>query len=295
MWKRGSVLVLVVAVLVALLPAPALAAIGDRRDDYNRDGVSDLLAINQEQAAGTVGCLYRWSGTGSGGLNAAARLGCGWGDYQRPAAVGDMNSDGVGDVMAISDNIYEQKCLWRWWGNGQGGLGNGAVVGCGWETFDTLIGPGDITNDGKADLLAMWATGDECLYRWSGNGQGGFSAAVELGCGWEQYRDLTAAGDLNRDGHPDLVAIAKNTDCMYRWYGDGRGSFGTGYQIGCGWTGYFDLTGMTDLNRDGNGDLLAKAYVGNFSYALFAWYGLGGGGFTAAHRLGTGWTFMDLI
>jgi hypothetical protein len=291
--RRASILVILIALLVAALPAPAQAAFSDRRDDYNRDGVSDLLAIDTEQATGLAGCMVRWSGNGSGGFHAASRLGCGWEDYAT-AAVGDMNSDGVGDLVAINYDIYEQKCLWRWHGNGQGGFGNGAVVGCGWETFESVIGPGDITNDGKADLLGLWIGGD-CMYRWNGNGQGGFSAAAEVGCGWREYRDITTPGDLNRDGHPDLVAIEVDSECMYRWYGDGRGSFRAAEFVGCGWLGISGVTGMTDLNRDGNGDLVAKSYVGNFSYALFAWYGTGNGGFTAARRHGTGWNFMDLI
>jgi hypothetical protein len=42
---------------------------------------------------------------------------------------------------------------------------------------------------------------------------------------------------------------------MMRWYGDGRGSFGTGLRIGCGWYNYqYNLAGLHDMNGDGNGE-----------------------------------------
>ena len=292
MVRRGSVLVVVVACLVALTSSPAMAAVGSRNDDYNRDGISDLLAINKDP--GSNGCLYRWSGDGAGGLGPAARQGCGWNAYE-PAAAGDLNGDGNGDVVAISGS----KCLWRWYGNGQGGFGVGVSVGCGWDLYTDLMGPGDITGDGNEDLVAIeLIKTDPCMMRWAGNGQGAFfpAAAVSCGVGWELYRDITAAGDINRDGRPDLVGVKKDSECLYRFFGDGRGGFGAGAAIGCDFAGYEDLTGLTDLNEDGIGDLLARRSVGDGVYALVAWYGTGYGGYVGVRELGrAGWAAMDLI
>lgn len=289
---------IVVAMLVTLLPAPAMGgAAGERRDDYNRDGVSDLLAINKEPGKPDDGCLYQWSGNGDGGLGAGERIGCGWNAYL-PAAVGDMNSDGNGDLMALTAAGSRPTCLWRWWGDGQGGFGGGARVGCGWELYTELTGPGDITGDGNADLVALdLSKTDPCLWRWPGNGQGGFAPAAVINCGdWHLYRDITAAGDVNRDGKPDLVGIKRDTGCLYHWFGDGRGGFGAGTASTCGWTGFEDLTGLTDLNGDGNGDLVGRLPFGAGEYALFAWYGTGLGGYSWGNELGrSGWASMDLI
>ncbi|MCW6004039.1 VCBS repeat-containing protein [Micromonospora sp. CPCC 205371] len=114
------------------------------------------------------------------------------------------------------------------------------------------------------------------------------------GCGWEHLHwDLVAPGDLNRDGRPDLVTIDDRTHCMMRWYGDGRGSFGTGLQIGCGWHLYqYNLAGLHDMNGDGNGDLIALQQ----GTILDAWYGVGNGGFTAFHSLtGPVWSHQRLV
>jgi hypothetical protein len=118
-----------------------------------------------------------------------------------------------------------------------------------------------------------------------------------INCGdWHLYRDITAAGDINRDGRPDLVGIKRDTGCLYHWYGDGRGGFATGAASSCGWTGFEDLTGLTDLNEDGNGDLVGRLPFGNGEYALFGWYGTGFGGYSVGTELGrTGWASMDLI
>ncbi len=294
--RRGSVLVAVVAVLMALLPSPAMAAAGERRDDYNRDGISDLLTVNKQPGQPDDGCLYRWYGDGSGGLGAAARIGCGWSAYL-PAAVGDMNSDGNGDVLALTAAGARPSCLWRWWGDGQGGFGAGAQVGCGWELYAELTGPGDITGDGNADLVALdLSKTDPCLWRWAGNGQGGFGAATVIDCGaWHQYREITAAGDINRDGKPDLVAIKRDTGCLFQWWGNGRGGFTAGGAFECGWADVEDLTGVTDLNEDGNGDLLGRRPVGDGEYALVGWYSTGFPPFFEREIDRSGWASTDLV
>ncbi|MBG0566572.1 FG-GAP repeat domain-containing protein [Actinoplanes aureus] len=171
-------------------------------------------------------------------------------------------------------------------------------MGCGWELYSELIGPGDITGDGNADLVALdLSKTDPCLWRWAGNGQGGFAPAAVINCGdWHRYRDITAAGDINRDGKPDLVGIRRDTGCLYHWYGDGRGGFGTGASFECGWSAFEDLTGLTDLNEDGIGDLMGRLPLGNGEYALYTWRNSGFGDYSQGRELGrSGWASMDLI
>lgn len=43
-----------------------------KRNDYNRDGISDIVGIH----GGNL-CLYRWYGNGSGGFNTGVQIGCG--------------------------------------------------------------------------------------------------------------------------------------------------------------------------------------------------------------------------
>nr|MDT0658897.1 VCBS repeat-containing protein [Micromonospora sp. DSM 115978] len=268
--------------LAALLTVPAAsaqAAFTWRGDDYNWDGYSDLLSVGDENSD-VEGCMIYHPATGTGGFHY-------WGHPERCywtpnylgqlTAIGDLNNDGQGDLASIS---YEDKCLYVWWGVTNGYFSNSVRIGCDWSPYGELAGPGDINSDGNADMLAILS--GQCLYSWLGNGAGGFSARRLVGCGWDDYAHLTTPGDLNRDGRPDLVAINLGTNCMWRWYGDGRGNFHAGTEIGCGWAPYrHGLVGLEDINGDGNGDLVASNSYGS----LFAWYGLGAGGFTAAHQI----------
>src|SRR5439155_45357 len=63
----------------------------------------------------------------------------------------------------------------------------------------------DYNRDCVGDLVAVR---EDFLHRWYGNGNGGFTYAGTYGDGWTTYADsLTGAGDINRDGSGDLVAV----------------------------------------------------------------------------------------
>jgi hypothetical protein len=207
-----------------------LAAVGD----ISGGGIGDVVTINRNDL-----CLYRWNGNPDGNFVAPQRVGCGWGPYAGSiAGAGDLNGDGVGDLVAVNAN---DNCLYLWkgiYGPG-GGLSNAQVVGCGWGPYRSFItGVGDVTRDGKADLVAV--NGDTgCLNLWRGTGTGGFETAKVVGCGWDPYLPaLAGAGDLNRDGIGDIVAINRYDNCMYRWSGTGTGGFGGAVRLGCGWGPY---------------------------------------------------------
>jgi hypothetical protein len=278
-WYARAVLAVSALVLV-LMPAPAQAAFDWRGDDYNWDGFSDLLTIYEDDS-GLAGCMTFWAANGTGGFYYRRPVTCGFSPNltDRTAAAGDLNNDGVGDIVAIS---YGDTCLYVKWGINDGIFTDIKQIGCGWDPYTQLLGPGDINSDGNEDLMAVHING--CLYKWLGNGAGGFAPVQEIGCGWESYYadNLATPGDLNRDGHPDLVTIDPRNNCMMRWYGDGRGSFGDGVLIGCGWERFlYKMVGLQDANGDGNGDLIARDSAGY----VYAWYGMGNGGFWASVQL----------
>lgn len=58
---------------------------------------------------------------------------------------------------------------------------------CNWGAYAfDLAGMGDINRDGVGDLVAI-NNGDDCLYQWTGNGNGGLNAGVRVSCDWTAY------------------------------------------------------------------------------------------------------------
>ena len=284
--RRAAVAVVALGVAITVAAPPAHASIGDKRNDFDGDGTSDVIGAGND-------CLLRWSGTGSGGVKKAVVLGCGgWNTYSWSlTSPGDISGDGKADVVAINDDNH---CLYAWYGNGQGGIGTGHQVGCGWDPYwATIAGAGDLNNDGAGDLVAI--NDDDCLVRWYGNGHGGFNAGVQVGCGWGFYRfhgsldregSVTGAGDLNGDGNADLAAIGDD-GCLYRWLGNGNGGFGAGSPAGCGGWGSYrarKLAGLGDFNGDGRGDLVGISP----NDCAYRWLGNGNGGIGAGSSIGCG-------
>ncbi|MFB6836755.1 FG-GAP-like repeat-containing protein [Streptomyces sp. NPDC056361] len=143
----------------------------------------------------------------------------------------------------------------------------------------------DYGGDGRPDLLA--AGTDGVLWRYDGNGTGGFQPRQKTGWGWKGYR-FTAAGDLNGDGRPDALA-QDATGGLWRLDGTTGGGFAPKVKVGTGWKD-FKVTGVGDLTEDGYADILAVDAVG----AVWQYPGDGRGGLQARQRVGTGYTGQRL-
>lgn len=148
--------------------------------DVNKDGRPDLIARNP-----STGKVYLYKGTSAGRLGAAVKLYDDWRSYKKVVGVGDLNGDGIGDLLAqdTSNNLY------RYSGAGNGTFSARVKLFAGWGgTYNTVVGVGDITGDGKADLVARDTGGN--LYRQNGTGTGTFGARVKIGAGWQTYKGL---------------------------------------------------------------------------------------------------------
>jgi hypothetical protein len=151
---------------------------------------------------------------------------------------------------------------------------------------------GDFDGDGLPELLVRDGAG--YLRAYLGIGQPHYNTqtakSIVLGKGWLTYRLLVAPGDLNRDGHDDLVGV-DTTGKLWLYTSTGTGGLAARVQIGSGWGIYPTLVGAGDLNGDGNGDLVARDSSG----LLFRYSGTGKGTFTGRVQIGTGWNIYNAL
>jgi hypothetical protein len=206
-----------------------------------------------------------------------------------PTPFGDFDGDGLSDVLARTS--AGQLNLFR--GTGAGFAPPIRIGASGWGGMNALTRLGDFDGDGREDVIAREAaTGSLWLYP---GRRTHLAARVRIGAsGWNGMREITAIGDLDRDGEPDLVAVQSSTGALYLYPGRGTG-LGPRRLIGrSGWNGMDELTGVGDLNEDGFVDLVARQPS---TADLWLYPGTASGSsFGRRERIGLGWNGMrDLV
>ncbi|MGW5353677.1 trypsin-like serine protease [Streptomyces sp. NPDC004031] len=196
-----------------------------RQGDLDADGVQDVLARTSD------GHLH---------ITEPGRdplvTGGGWNAMVSVVLPGDLDGDGWPDLVATDTSgnawFYKGAAATTW--------GTRFLIGAGWKIFGSAIwAKGDLTGDGIPDAVARDSSGTLWLYRGTGKAPAVWAARTKLGTGWNAYDALAAVGDVNGDGHADL--LARNTAGLL-WIYHGTGSatapYAAAVQIGHGWSGY---------------------------------------------------------
>ncbi|MBD0744860.1 hypothetical protein BG418_24750 [Streptomyces sp. CBMA152] len=211
-------------------------------------GFGDMTAIVQANvsANGTGNDLYyRMNGnlyyTAERG-NDTKLIGGGWDMFNLLVSVGNMG--GTAEPDLIGRDAAGQ--LWLYQGRADGQLEARIRIGSGgWNGMDRLVGRGDYTGDGKADLIARGTDGTLYIYPGTGNAvaDSALGSRITVGKGWDQYVLLASTGDNDGDGKADLIASDK-AGALWLFKGTGNPSapFAPRVQIGTGgWEGFNTL------------------------------------------------------
>ncbi|MDX2647088.1 VCBS repeat-containing protein [Streptomyces sp. PA03-1a] len=148
--------------------------------DLSGDGRPDLIARQTSTSD-----VWLHKATGNGKLAVRVKLASKWTGYKKIVGAGDLNGDGIGDLLAQD----KANVLWRYDGDGKGHLRPRVKLASNWgASYNALAGVGDITGDGKGDLIARDTAGN--LYRYAGTGKGTFGSRTKIGTGWGVYKSL---------------------------------------------------------------------------------------------------------
>ncbi|MFG3282551.1 FG-GAP repeat domain-containing protein [Streptomyces sp. NPDC048111] len=141
----------------------------------------DLLARDKS------GVLWLYTAKGDGSFTPRVKLGAGWGAMTKIAGRGDMNGDGKADIIAV--DTAGTGWLYPGTGNWAAPFGNRVKLGGGWNTYNKLVGIGDLDFDGKVDLYGRDAAGNLWFYAGTGTTAGApFKDRVKVGTGWNGMR-----------------------------------------------------------------------------------------------------------
>jgi hypothetical protein len=151
-------------------------------------------------------------------------------------------------------------------------------------------GLADFTGNGWSDVLARTTSSGDLFVLPGNGGVIDTTAAVRIGGGWQAMNAILRIGDLDRDGHEDVVARQSGNGDL--WFHPGTGTaLGTRKLIGTAWNGMREITGIGDLDRDGYPDVLAaRTSDGN----LYLYPGRAGATLGPRVLVGTGgWNTMS--
>jgi hypothetical protein len=242
--------------------------------DLDQDGVPDIAASNQN---GSVGLLLSGAGYAAG-----APLRPMSNEMMFDVVAADFDGDGYGDIAVPLEST--NATIGIYWGTGGGAFSaRNDYTFCKDAVHAAVI---DANEDGRPDLaVSCQSSGSQVLIN-----QGSRKFTATLLAGTTQGFAL-ATGDLNHDGHVDVVV----PDFVFKqalvYLGDGHGNFTVPTGLLATTSAEPSSGAIGDLDGDGNADLV----LGDFNQATIAFYkGTGDGHFQAAKPFPMGSTTRGL-
>lgn len=228
--------------------------------DFDGDGRADLVVADGVKVNGRALWL-RQSPAGPGAFLAPVSLPVGSGRGSEDVAVGDVDGDGLPDVVLAAGSgvaVFHRRTA--------GGFASVSILAAGINAVGVAIG--DLDGDGRPDIVAANAGNA------SAGGAGGASVTLlrQTSAGQFVATDIPVAdgarrlaiGDLNADGRPDIAVVSlvyqaqsiPSRVSVLLQSPTARGQFAVAEVHDATYSGNF--IAIADLNDDGRNDLVVN-------------------------------------
>ncbi len=217
--------------------------------DFNSDGYLDVAAIDYWNHY-----LHVLLGNGNGSFSTQTSYYTGRNSYPFAIGVADFNGDGYQDI-AVSNNFRRNIGIFLGYGDGTFEEQISSFTGGYYYPYFFTIG--DFNGDHRSDVAIAYDTANAVgvLFGY-GNGTLGALAKFIVG-NVGSFKRITV-GDLNSDGHMDIVAgpiVPYNVSALI---GYGNGEFEVQTVFSTGLYGTYTWVDVADFNGDGCQDILAS-------------------------------------
>lgn len=271
--------------------AAALIGIGD----YNGDGYADF-AISAPADMSGRGAIHIYTGNANGTLNVTNTLigDTGQNIGTQLAAIGDINGDGVSDLLAAGSNNTGRLYF---------GAGGGSPISISAGGYDIIGGGGvgDFNGDGYDDFAISLAN-DSGSRTFVVLGKSSFSGDIDLayltnrdnafeftysGMNNNSTPDIEGVGDVNGDGYddfamgvPDINGSAAGNGGMFLVYGRSPGNISSSSTATADGQHLVAASGRQNLSDGGFEDVSMRgtAAANNFEIHNTNFLGIHGGG-----------------